>query len=169
MDGVSGAAAVIGVVAFALSSTRGVYNFVSGIQKGSKIVKPLLSNLQSLLKVLEEIKKRTDDFYSVPDLKEMVDRCAKDLESLKLELGKLYTIDANRTTKLWRNIKTTVKERDLERMSALVNQHIATLSIRIQMIEGYFVQKVKLLSLIINFDAGEEDLLTLSVSKKSNR
>ena len=137
MDVVSGAASVLTLAGLALSSTREIYKFVSSIKNGPRIIRQLTTILESLLKLLENIETCTDPLYPVSELAESVSKCARELETLKVELGKLHTIDTNRAIKLWRKIKTVLKEQDLERMSGVIHQHVAALSIRIQMIEGY--------------------------------
>ena len=139
MDGLSGAASVITVFGLALSSTREIYNVVSGIKSGPKAVQQIASTLKDLSDLLQQLTGCTDRFYLAADLEETVCKCARDLEALKHDLGKLSTTDTNRAVRLWKNVKVTLKERDLEQISARIQQHIIALSLRMQIIEGYSI------------------------------
>ena len=139
MDGFSGAASVITVFGLALSSTREIYNVVSSIRSGPKTVQQMVSTVKDLSGLLQQLTGYTDRFYLAADLEETVSKCARDLEAFKGDLAKLSTTDTNKAVRLWKNIKVILKERDLEMMSARIQQHIIALSLRIQIIEGYSI------------------------------
>ena len=139
MDGFSGAASVITVFGLALSSTREIYNIVSSIRSGPKTVQQMVSTVKDLSNLLQQLTGYTDRFYLAADLEETVSKCARDLEAFKGDLAKLSTTDTNKVVRLWKNVKVILKERDLEMMSARIQQHIIALSLRIQIIEGYSI------------------------------
>ena len=142
MDGLSGAASVITVFGLALSSTREIYNVVSSIRSGPKIIQQIVSAVKDLSDLLQQLAGYTDRFYLAADLGETVSKCARDLEAFKGDLAKLSTTDANRAVRLWKNVKVILKERDLGMMLAGIQQHIIALSLRMQVIEGYSILAV---------------------------
>ena len=142
MDGLSGAASVLTILGLALSSTRDIYNVVSSIRSGPKTVQQIVSTVKDLSDLLEQLTGYTDRFYLAADLEETVRKCARDLEAFKGDLTKLSTTDKNRAVRLWKNVKVILKERDLEMMSARIQQHIIALSLRMQVIEGYSILAV---------------------------
>ena len=137
MDGLSGAASVITVFGLALSSTQVIYNIVSSVKNGPKAIQQTLSSLQDLLKLLQQFTGCTDQFYLVADLEDSVDRCAQDLKAFEHQLAKLSPSADNRAVRIWKNVKATLQEKDLERMSALIQRHVTALSLQLQIIEGY--------------------------------
>ena len=142
MDGLSGAASVLAISGLALSSTREIYKVVSSIRSGPKTVQQIVSTLKDLSDLLQQLTGCTDRFYLAADLEEMVSKCARDLATFKDDLAKLSTTNTNRAVSLWKNAKVILKERDLEMMSARIQQHILALSLRMQVIEGYIIVTV---------------------------
>ena len=142
MDGLSGAASILTVFGLALGSTREIYKVVSSIRSGPKTLQQIVSTLKDLSDLLQQLTEYTDRFYLAADLEETVSKCARDLEAFKDDLAKLSTIDTNRAARLWKNVKVILKERDLEMMSARMQQHIVALSLRMQVIEGYSILAV---------------------------
>lgn len=142
MDGLSGAASVLTVFGLALSSTREIYDVVSSIRSGPKTVQQIVSTLKDLSDLLQQLTGYTDRFYLAADLEETVSKCARDLEAFKGDLAKLSTTDTNRAVRLWKNVKVILQERDLEMISARIQQHIIALSLRMQVIEGYSILAV---------------------------
>ncbi|KAL9634727.1 MAG: hypothetical protein Q9164_003916, partial [Protoblastenia rupestris] len=136
MDGLSGAASVITVFGLALSSTKVIYSVVSGIKNGPKAIQQIMSSLQDLLKLLQQLIGCTDQFYLAADLEDSVGRCAQDLKAFEHQLAKLSLSADNRAVRVWKNVKATFQEKDLERMSALVQRHVAALSLQLQIVEG---------------------------------
>ena len=139
MDGLSGAASVLTIFGLALNSTREIYNVVSSIRSGPKTVQQIVSTVKDLLDLLQQLTGYTDRFYLAADLEETASKCARDLEAFKDDLAKLSKTDTNRAVRLWKNVKVILKERDLEMMSARIQQHILALSLRMQVIEGYII------------------------------
>ena len=135
MDGLSGAASVIAVFGLALSSTQVIYNTVSGIRNGPKAIQQMVSSLQDLSKILQQLTRCSDQPYLVADLDELAGRCIRDLKAFEQQLAKLSSSGANTAVTLWRNVKVMLQEKDLERMSTLIQRHVAALSLQMQIIE----------------------------------
>lgn len=141
MDVLSGAASVIAVVGFALGSTQAIYDIISGIKKGPKVIESMKSSLQDLLKLLLQLKGCTDQVYLAADLEGSVSKCVQDLKASEDQLAKLCLGSDSRAVRFWNNIKAALQEKDLERMSAMIQRHVASLSLQLQIIEGYFALK----------------------------
>ena len=137
MDGLSGAASVITVFGVAVSSTQAIYNIISGIKHGPNAIQSMKSSLQDLLKLLLQLKGCTDQLYLAVDLESSVGKCVQDLKASEDQLAKLCPGADSRAVRLWNNIKAALQDKDLERMSAMIQRHIAALSLQLQIIEGY--------------------------------
>ena len=139
MEGLSGAAGLITVLGVALTSTREIHRFVSGIKNAPKIVQQMTLALQDLSTVLQQFAGYTDESEHAANLETLVRRCASDLQVLEKELAKLSAKSDNRVARQWRNVKAVFKERELDRMGALISQHCAVLSLQMQLSEGFHV------------------------------
>lgn len=139
MDGLSGAASVLAVFSLALSSTQVIYNTVSGIKNAPTTIQHMISSLQDLSNLLEQLKGCTEQFHLAADLGGLVGKCAADLKEFEEKLAKLNTPADNKAVRLWKSIKVTLRERDLVKVSGLIQQHVAALSLQMQIIEGYAV------------------------------
>lgn len=137
MDGVSAAASIIAVVGLALRSVETVHNAVSSIQHGPSTVQQMLSNLHSLSSLLTQLLQTTDAFYLAAGLSGIVSDCAANLKDFETRLKKLLPSSNNKAQVLWMHAKLAVSSRDLDKMSTLIQQHVAALSFQLQVIEGY--------------------------------
>ena len=138
MDGLSGAASVITVFGLALSSTQAIYNIISGIKNGPNAIQSMKSSLQDLLKLLLQLRECTDQLYLAADLEGSVSKCVQDLRAFEHQLAKLCPwADSSRAVRFWNNVKAALQEKDLEMMSAMIQRHVAALSLQLQIIQGY--------------------------------
>ena len=137
MDGLSGAASVIAVFGIAVSSTHAIYDFISGIKNGPNAIQSMKSSLQDLLKLLLQLKGSTDQLYLAVDLEGSVSKCVQDLKACEDQLAKLCPRVDRKAVRFWNNVKAALQEKDLERMSAMIQRHVASLSLQLQIIEGY--------------------------------
>ena len=137
MDGLSGAASVITVFGLALSSTQAIYNIISGIKNGPNAIQSMKSGLQDLLKLLQQLTGCPDQFYLAADLEGSVNKCVQDLRASEHQLVKLCPWADSRAVRFWNHVKAALQEKDLERMFAMIQRHIAALSLQLQIIEGY--------------------------------
>lgn len=137
MDGLSGAASVIAVFGLALSSTQAIYDIISGIKNGPNAIESMKSSLQNLLKLLLQLTGCTDQLYLAADLEGSISKCVQDLKASEHQLAKLCPRADSRPVRFWNNMKAALHEKDLERMSAMIQRHVAALSLQLQIIEGY--------------------------------
>ena len=137
MDGISGAASVITIFSLALSSIQVIYNTVKGIKNAPRIIQHMIFSLQDLSNLLEQLRGFTDRLYLATDFGGLIAKCAADLKEFEEKLAKLSPPANKKPVRLWKNIKATLQERDLEMMSGLIQRHVAALSLQMQIIEGY--------------------------------
>lgn len=132
-----GAASVITIISLALSSTRNIYTTVSSFKNAPKIVQQIASYLSHLSNVLQQLRTCNDSLYLVADLQGLIKKCAQDLENFERKIAKLSSSTDNCAERLWKNVKATLQVKDLDRMSALLQQHVTVLSLQLKLIEGY--------------------------------
>ena len=132
-----GAASVIAVISLALSSSQVIYKAVSGFKNAPPAIQQMASNLRSLSKVLQQLLGCSDSLYLAQELPVLVKECAVNLKGFEEKLAKLTSPTNNSAEKLWKNIRAMLQEKDLDRMSALLQQHFSILSLQMQIIERY--------------------------------
>ena len=132
-----GAASVIAVVSLALGSAHVIYRTVSGIKNAPQTIQQMTSNLRDLSNLLQQLMGYSDSLYLAADLPELVGKCAENLKRFEGKLEKLSSPTDNRVGRLWKNVKATLQEKDLDRMSAVLQQHVAVLSLQMNLLEGY--------------------------------
>ena len=122
---------------------------ISGYQINLNAMKPITSVLHKLqaitiskiirLNCNEQVSETVSDRQcSIGRLKGcQSSKCAADLKEFEEKLAKLSPLANNKAVKLWKNIKATLQERDLVKMSRLIQQHVAALSLQMQIIERY--------------------------------
>ena len=136
MDAVSGAASVITVVGLALSSVQTIHNAVYSLRNGSPTIEQMLFNLQSLSSILQQLSQSQDRFYRAADLPKFVQACATNLGGFEDQLVKMIPSAENKARKLLKSAKLIICSKDLDRMAGLIQQHVAALSLQLQIIEG---------------------------------
>ena len=134
-----GAASVITVVGLALHSTRVVYKTMSGIKHAPRTLQRLTSNLRNLSNVLQQLNGFGDDLYLASELPQLIAACAQYMREFEVKVSKLCSPKDKTVSKIWKNIKATLQEDELDRMSALLQQHFALLSLQMSVIKGYVV------------------------------
>lgn len=134
-----GAASVITVVGLALHSTQIVYKTVSGIKHAPRTLQHLTSNLHNLSNVLQQLNGFGDDLQLASELPQLVAGCAKYMREFEAKVSKLCSPKDKKVARLWKNVKATLQEDELDRMSTLLQQHFAVLSLQISIIKGYVV------------------------------
>ncbi|KAL8823587.1 MAG: hypothetical protein Q9191_005720 [Dirinaria sp. TL-2023a] len=130
-----GAASVIAVISLALSSSQAIYNTVSGLKNAPRAIQQMVSNLRDLSILLQQLLSRGDSLHLAADLAEIVKKCAENLNEFQGKLTKLSSPTDNGAERLWKNVKALLQEKNLDRMSALLQQHVTILSLQMQIIE----------------------------------
>lgn len=132
-----GAASVIAEISLALSSTQAIYKTVSGLKNAPRAIHQMVSNLCHLSNLLQQLLDCRDNLHVAADLPEMVKKCAENLREFQEKLIKLSSPTDNSAEKLWKNAKALLQEKNLNRMSALLQQHVTILSLQMAIIEDY--------------------------------
>ena len=127
-----GAASIITVISLALSSSQAIYKTVSGFKNAPQIVQRTLTYLFDLSNILRRLKENSDRLYSATSLSQLITKCAQTLQWFEAKLAKLSPITSKRVERLWKNIKAMLQEKNLNRMAALLQQHISALSFEMQ-------------------------------------
>ncbi len=132
-----GAASVIAVVSLALQSTQTINNIVSGFRNASPTIEQMTINLQDLSEVLKQINSYAHLLDDATELPKLVGRCADFLKTMEKKLGKLSSPTGDKAKNFWKNVKFTLQQSDLDRMAALLQHHIAVLSLQMNLVGGY--------------------------------
>ena len=90
-----------------------------------------------LSKLLEQLKAYSDSLHYAADLTDSISKCTEDLGRLKEYVEKASSKKSNKVEQLNKNCKIMLQGREWDRKSALVQQHLAALSLQINIIEGY--------------------------------
>ena len=133
MDGVSIGASLIGILGFALSSIKVVYSTISEIRDGPKIVADAASALSDLQSFLGQLVRLTPRLTDIGDLQILISKCASDLESLQIKVEALLVLPSEKKLgKIWKRVKTMLKEEDFRRIWIIIRQHHSALSSQLQ-------------------------------------
>ena len=137
-ESMDGAASVITVVSLALSSTKVLYEIVVSIKHAPKCVSQITSYLRDLSSILQQLVGYSANLHLAADLPTLIERCAKSLKTLEAKLGRLSASDGNNRAELmWKNVKASLQEKQLEKMATCLQQHVAALSLQLNILEGF--------------------------------
>ena len=131
MDGVSGAASVVGIATITLQSAKLIYEAVTGIKNGPSLVQQLASTLQDLQRVLQrviDLKRKPEQANptNLDELETLAQKCATDVRAMQEKLVKLS--GGGKIELAWKRVKTYLQAKDLEVMQATIRQHTHMLS-----------------------------------------
>ena len=132
-----GAASVIAVISLALSSTKVLYEIVASMKHAPKSVSQLASYLRDLSSILQQLVGYSASLHLAADLPTLIERCAESLKTLDAKLGKLSASDGNRAALMWKNVKASLQERQLDKMTTCLQQHVAALFLQLSVLEGF--------------------------------
>ncbi|KAI9703762.1 MAG: hypothetical protein M1836_007532 [Candelina mexicana] len=129
------AASVIAVVGLALRSTQIISTAIAGCKNASPTMRQMRASLQALTNVLKQLVSYGTRLDQASDLPELIAGCAECLKTLEVRLGKLSSLTDNRAKRYLKNVKFVLQQSDLDRMSALLHQHVAVLSLQVNILE----------------------------------
>lgn len=137
MDGVSGAASIVAVIGFALSSTKIVHDTISGIKDGPNAILQTNSALEDLRKILEQIEALDAGLTSInANLQNVIRKCATELKAFENKIGCLRILPTDKKLgKAWKRVKTMIKQDDFQNMWHVINRHVSALGLQLQLIE----------------------------------
>ena len=124
------AAGTVGIVGFALSSTKTIYDTIVGIRNGPDIIQAVSKSLASTIEILHllqgpeppvnensELNKKVQDYFS------SVKAVGKKLEGVK------NVPCDSRGHRFWRLVKTHLQEKEIRRVHELIRQWMTELSV----------------------------------------
>ena len=137
-ESMDGAASAITVVSLALSSTKVLYEIVASIKHAPKCVSQIALYLRDLSSILQQLVGYSANLHLAADLPTLIERFGESLKTLDAKLGKLSASDGNNRAELmWKNVKALLQERQLEKMATCLQQHVAALSLQLNVLEGF--------------------------------
>ena len=95
---------------------------MSGIQNAPRIIDRLTPNLRNLSNVLEQLDSFGDDLYLASELPRLTSKCAENMREFETMLCKLNSPKQKKVARPWKNVKATLQENKIDRMSALLQQ-----------------------------------------------
>lgn len=132
-EGLAVAASVTGLLAFAIQSSKVIWNTLSGIQEAPAGVERLVnvvSNLTFLLEQLENLGKQNDHDGGTlsKELEVVISTCAIDLEQFQKQICRLQVSpDKNQWRRTWRSWKCVLEKEKLDSMRMVILQHHSAL------------------------------------------
>ncbi|KAG8526156.1 uncharacterized protein KY384_000149 [Bacidia gigantensis] len=72
--------------------------------------------------------------------------CTENLELFRRKLEKLSPQKRNKAAVVWQNVKSMIQEKELDRMSRLVQDHLTTLQLQLRVLEGNRIEDVQMLA-----------------------
>lgn len=138
------AAAVIALITFSLQSTKFVYQTIEDIRDGPDVVRQLRERARSLEELLQQLldlvqHSRQSAQAQDPDiwkpLEQDISQCS---DYLQRTADKLKTLDSgkskHRLKRTWNQVKISLKENDLARISDRVQHHVVELGLQLNII-----------------------------------
>ncbi|KAI9666004.1 MAG: hypothetical protein M1821_003939 [Bathelium mastoideum] len=127
----AGASAITFIV-LALSSAKAVHSVLSAVKDAPANVRTLMdliSQLEGLLEQLSTIQANQATRSCDAALASTTEKCHTDIASLANKLLQMHISPADRRIgRLWKRLKATISEKDLERMRSLIRDHVAMLN-----------------------------------------
>lgn len=157
MEAVGAGASILTFITVAFSVTQSIHSALSAIKDGPQVIRLLadeISQLRSILHRLNEV-----SFVSINDIDKsqlngLAKKCKDDLSALnsRLESFDVATSDGRRG-RLWRNLKLSFSEKDLDQIRHVVRGHVQHLTVRLNLIQvqqGFFTatQSTQILDLL---------------------
>jgi len=139
MEPVSSGASVLAFVLMGIKSARLLHQALQAIRDGPRHVSQVATDvlrLQSVLKQLSRCHAASHDDDMV--LKSQIRSCVGDLDDFARIVLALQVAPADKPhVVLWKSIKASLGENDLEKMRVVVANHISALSIRLNILQRY--------------------------------
>ena len=129
------AAGTIGVVGFAIASTKSIYQIISGIRNAPENVARAARSLDEMAQTLQRIQDLGYSTGQHPDLLRMIQDYQSAITEFREKVEKVQCLPTDsRTQRFWRQVRTHLKETDLERIHRLVQEQLGRLSVQFNII-----------------------------------
>ncbi|KPM42617.1 hypothetical protein AK830_g3921 [Neonectria ditissima] len=137
MDPLSVGASVVTFLGLALASAKTIHDVLLAIKDGPKSVQRLSDDVAQLQGILDRLSQLA--FGSETDMTELASlakRCADDVGVFEARLRHLNLFSADgRSGRLWRRIKTSLSDKDLEQMRDIIKGHILLPNFRLNLVQ----------------------------------
>ncbi|KAF5963604.1 hypothetical protein FBULB1_13275 [Fusarium bulbicola] len=139
MEAVGAGASILTFITVAFSVTQSIHSALSAIKDGPQVIRLLtdeISQLKSILQRLNEV-----SFVSINDidksqLNSLAKKCKDDLSVLNSRLKSLDVANSDgRGDRLWRKLKLSFSEKDLDQVRHVVRGHVQHLTVRLNLIQ----------------------------------
>lgn len=142
MEAVSAGAGVLTFITVALQSTKKVYEAVSDIKNGPRLVENLASAVKNLQSVLTQLSNcpavaSADAETDLGGILGLVKTCSEDVSCYEKELSKVRTSpDDKRVGRAWKKFMTVLHEKHFQRISDGVHHHVSALGVHLDLIQS---------------------------------
>ncbi|KAF5529581.1 hypothetical protein FMEXI_14073 [Fusarium mexicanum] len=139
METVGAGASILTFITVAFSVTQSIHSALSAIKDGPQVIRLLtdeIFQLKSILQRLDEV-----SFVSINDIDKsqlngLAKKCKDDLSALNSRLKSLDVANSDgRGDRLWRKLKLSFSERDLDQVRHVVRGHVQHLTVRLNLIQ----------------------------------
>ncbi|KAF5568579.1 hypothetical protein FNAPI_124 [Fusarium napiforme] len=157
MEAVGAGASILTFVTVAFSVTQSIHSALSAIKDGPRVIRLLtdeISQLKSILQRLNEVSFVSIDEIDKYQLNNLAKKCKDDLSTLSSRLESLNVATSDdRQCRLWRKLKLSFSEKDLDQIRHVVRGHVQHLTVRLNLIQvqqGSFTatQSTQILNLV---------------------
>ena len=130
------AAAFLGVVGFALGSTKTLYATISGIRNGPELVRRTACTLAGMADILQHIQNQGPSLCQDAGIKKRMVEYSSSMDGFKDKLEKVKEVPQDKHfQRFWRSVRTHLKEDDLKCINEIVQWHMTELSVYIGIAE----------------------------------
>ncbi|KAI1011900.1 hypothetical protein LB503_004280 [Fusarium chuoi] len=126
MEAVGAGASILTFITVAFSVTQSIHSALSAIKDGPQVIRLLADEISQLRSILHRLN----------ELNGLAKKCKDDLSALnsRLESFDVATSDGRRG-RLWRNLKLSFSEKDLDQIRHVVRGHVQHLTVRLNLIQ----------------------------------
>ena len=145
MEAAGAVASLFAIIGFTLQSTKSIYETTKGIRDGPSTLVKLTVAVKELETILEQLIRLAHNCQATQQFTDQgiwaslgnhVDRCLHDVLGLEKTIKALDVANAGGTAvKVWKRIKTSLKDRDFEKMWRTIHDHVVVFGLQLSIIE----------------------------------
>ena len=130
------AAALVGLVGFALASTKNLYQVISSIRNGPETVATMKTNLKEMTSILQLMEAQAQPGSSAEGLADLIKSYNSGIKQYEGKISKIQLIPTDtRSRRFWRQVKRHIQENDLDCIDKLLQQQMTKLSLHLNISE----------------------------------
>ena len=145
MEAAGAVASLFAIIGFTLQSTKSIYETTKGIRDGPSTLGKLTFAVKELGTILDQLRILALNGQATPQhterviwerLEDHVVHCLNDVLDLEKTIKALDVASAGGTAvKVWKRIKTSLKDRDFEKMYYTMQHHVVLFGLQLSIIE----------------------------------